>query len=242
MLMKSIIIIMISALAGLMFIPCICIIQLYAQSIPIGLHYGSGSPEAQFKAADQSLMVMPTAYTMPKGSSSFTDYELVVVQYAYAYTDRAHISAAMVFPVQAEMLKTFTIGIKQNYYRGSPVQSAAIISYNPDSRLFFMGNVVSVGNAKASVHGAIFGGTDFSEAPEDYVLMAGGIVSLSPSMALISEIISTSSTLDEEGNGIITLGVRFKGDKMSWDIGGFRLLKDNPEIFLLPLLKATVRF
>ncbi len=200
------------------------------------------SYDRQFLAADQSLMVMPTAYTMPKGGHTFTDYELVVLQYAYGATDRTHLSAGMVFPFTADMFKTFTLGAKQNWYRGDLVQSAALLSYNIELKGGMFGNVVSVGNDKVSGHGALMWLFDFEDVSSAAGVMLGGIVKLSDRVSLISELLSTTQFMDEEGNGVFTLGVRFRGQKMSWDIGGFRLLSEMEGVYMLPLLKATVLF
>ncbi len=198
--------------------------------------------DEQFKAADQSLMFMPTAYTMPRGSSSFTDYELFIVQYSYALTGRTHISAAMVFPMHAELIKTFTMGVKQNYYKEGPFQSALFVSYNPEAQGGMFGNVVSLGNTKASLHAAAAWVTDLTEIQKDYAVMVGGIIGMSNRVSFMTEILSTSQVIDEEGNGIICFGFRFKGDKTSWDLGGGRLLKDNSEFLFFPILKATILF
>jgi len=196
----------------------------------------------QFLAADQALMIMPTAYTMPKGSSSFTDYELFLIQYSYAMTSRTHISAGMVFPMAADLLKTFTAGIKQNYYTEEMLQSALWVSYNPYVEGGMFGNVVSLGDKKASLHAAAAWVFSTDKISKDYAVMVGGIASLSPRTSFITEVLSTSQIIDEEGNGIISFGFRFKGEKSSWDIGGGRLLRGNSGLLFLPILKATVMF
>jgi hypothetical protein len=197
----------------------------------------------QFKAADQSLIVMPTAYTMPKGKQSFTDYELFLIQYAYGITDRTHISAGMVFPIVMDMFKTFTFGVKQNYYRGRLLQSAALVSYNPEVNGGVLGNVVSVGNPKVSAHLAAFWVTDMETISKNYAIMLGGIATLSPRFAVISEVWTSNQIFESDLNGIFLIGVRFKGENVSWDIGGFRpIQEDGGTILFLPMLKATMMF
>jgi hypothetical protein len=214
---------------------------LYAQEVePVVLH--RPAPEDQFKAADQSLMVMPTAYTMPKGASSITDYELFIIQYSYGITSRTHLSAGMVFPIHKELFKSFTIGLKQNYYNGTPLQAAFMCSYNPHYKTGAFGNVLSVGDYRASLHGAAFWVVNKNDISSDYAMMLGGIVMLSKRASLISEFITTSDILDQEANGMITLGVRLKSEKLSLDIGGFRPLSNGGDMIMFPLLKGTFLF
>jgi hypothetical protein len=216
---------------------CLLFILLLAFSL------WSEGADPQYMAADQSLLLMPTAYTMPVGSSSLTDYEIAFLQYTYAATPATHLSAAMVFPIHEEVFKTFTLGVKQNYLKYNKVQSAVWLNFNPDTRIGTFGNVISYGNPKASAHLAALWVTDLTEVQSDFGVMMGGIVNLSERTALLSEIISTSRTLDQDGNGVILFGIRFKGKGASWDVAGIRLLKDHPsEIIMLPYLKATFVF
>jgi hypothetical protein len=197
----------------------------------------------QFKSADQSLILMPTAYTMPQGKSTFTDYEVVFVQYAYGLTDRTHLSVGMLFPIVPEAFEYAVLGVKQNYLKYKGLQSAAIVSFSPKTTTGLFGNAISLGNSKASLHGDIFWGTDFEDVSNGFLFGVGGLVNVSNRVALMSEVISFSELLDEDANGVWTMGVRLKGDGMSWDLGGFRMLKgDQGSLILIPLIKMTVLF
>ncbi len=199
--------------------------------------------DAQFQAADQSLMVIPTAYTMPKGASTFTDYEIIIVQYAYGLTDRTHLSIGMPFPISTEVFQYSALGVKQNYLKYGKLQCAASLSWMPKAEGGALSNVVSYGGVKASVHGFIGITFDYDKVNSGSLLALGGIVDVSKRVALMSEIITYSAILEEEANGLLTLGVRLKGDRMSWDLGGFRPLSgDTGSLLLFPLLKLTVLF
>lgn len=213
----------------------------------------SAQVDEQFLAADQSLMVMPTAYTMPMGKSALTSFELVLLQYSYAVSNRAHLSAGMVFPFTTDMLKTFTLGAKVNYYRGADVQTALWASYTPDPNTATLGHVISVGNPKVSGHfiAALAGNLSENEAQSIFGL--GGIVSLSERVSGIGEVyylpgklISFNDEIDSDSSrdwrGIL-LGIRFKGEWMSWDLGGMRPLSDwGDDLLALPFIKATFMF
>jgi hypothetical protein len=197
-------------------------------------------------AGDQSLLIMPTAYTMPKGSSAFTDYELIVIQYSYAIGNRTHLSAMSAFPISAELMRSLTIGVKQNYFKSGMLQSAAWVSFTPDNeiRLLTFGNVFSYGTSKTSGHAAIAIGANMQDEISSAIIMVGGTTRLSNTINLMGEFMSSSEVLAEDAaSGIINIGIRFKGPKLSWDLGGFRPTKgDTGDVLLLPFLKATFIF
>ncbi|MFA7017160.1 MAG: hypothetical protein WC190_07810, partial [Candidatus Cloacimonadaceae bacterium] len=122
--------------------------------------HGSGNRIDVF-SADQSLMNWPTAYTMPKGSSSLTSFELIVLQYAYAFPDRFHLSIGTAFPIAKDLIKTFTLGTKVNYLRYNVLEAAVMMSYTPHYKIAMVGNIVSVGNPRASVHLLLAHAEDF---------------------------------------------------------------------------------
>jgi hypothetical protein len=200
-----------------------------------------------YYAADQSLLFMPTAYTMPQGTSALTDYEVVILQYSYAISNRAHLSAMSAFPVSKELLRSFTIGTKVNYLKSGMLQAAVWGSFTPDHafRLVTFGNVFSYGTPKTSGHAAVGFGSNMTDKLSSAALMAGATTRLSKSLNFLGEITTSSEALkkDESFNGLLTVGIRFKGTKISWDLGGFRpLAGDDDGIFLLPYLKATFIF
>ena len=85
----------------------------------------------KFRAGDHELLLMPTAYIMPKGISYFSDYELFFLNYTRAFTSRTHIGIFTLFPITTKFLETITIGFKQNYYRASIFELAFWGTYTP---------------------------------------------------------------------------------------------------------------
>jgi len=199
--------------------------------------------DEQFKAADQSLMIMPTAYTMPKGASTFTDYEVFIVQYAYGLTDRTHLSIGMPFPIVTEAFEYSALGIKQNYLKYNKLQLAASLTWMPKAKGGAISNIISYGTPKSSVHGLVSFAYDYDELKNGALLALGGIINASKRADLMAEILTLSEVADEEGGQLITMGVRIKGDRMSWDLGGFRpLTGDAGTLILFPFIKLTVLF
>ena len=194
-----------------------------------------------YHVGDHELFLMPTAYTMPKGTFYFSDYELFFLNVTGAPFDGTHLGVFTLFPITSDFLKTLTFGIKQNYYRSYYFSSAVFGSFTPDYPGFTLGNVLSIGTPKTSLHLALSLIDDFSGDTEPQVLFMSGI----RYHVIILEYTNLKSWAEKDFDGIITFGFRFGGKKISWDIGGFRPINKeitNSTLILLPFLKATVHF
>lgn len=208
--------------------------------------------ETPFYAADQSVFLLPTAHTMPRGTHALTSFEVLLLQYSFSATDRLHLSAGMVFPVTADMFKTLSLGAKYRYLSQGKVNSAAWASYSPDPQLFTAGNVVSLDANKASLHFAAALYANAEEGESRILFGLGGIAELSHRVNLMGEIIMVPETewIEEEDidevtgyEGLLIVGLRFKGEKISWDLGGARSLEEGQgDLIAIPFLKATFLF
>ena len=205
--------------------------------------------EENYEPADQSLLLLPTAYTMPKGTSALTNYELAVFQYAYALSDRLHLSAAMVFPIHKEVFKTFSAGIKLNYLQIDQLQSSLNFAVNPHFRVMNLGNTISYGSAKTNLHlnvGLVLNEDSVLEDIDgDYIYYGGlGFIdNVSKRTAVIVEYALGAGNDDSDAESIVALGLRFKGQRISWDLGAIRPVSADMDDFIaLPFIKATVMF
>ena len=204
----------------------------------------------EFYAADQSVFILPTAYTMPAGTHAFTDFMIVLMQYSYSVTDRMHVSAGMVFPFEKNMLKTFSFGGKYRYLSSGNLDSSAWATLTPDPMTMTVGNVLSWGNPNRSLHLAGAGLFNLKEGEGNFFFGVGGISQLSGRINLMGEVVLIPSdfedgavTISSEYEAIGIVGLRFKGQKISWDLGAARMLtEDMGDILAIPFLKATFLF
>jgi hypothetical protein len=74
--------------------------------------------------ADRGVL-LPTAYTHPKGTYFLSDYELLILQIGYALTDDTQFSVTGVPPVGAEEAAFVDLTLKTSLYRGPLVRVAA---------------------------------------------------------------------------------------------------------------------
>ena len=199
--------------------------------------------ENRYRPGDHEVMMMPTAYTMEKGQSYITDYELFVLNYTYGITSRTHISALVMFPIMAEFYKTFSFGIKQNYWRSEYFSGALYATYMPligeEQNLITFGNVLSIGNMRKALHIGIGAISEFEHIEPIYML--GGTINLSKMVSLLVEYSNTNELLDNDFIGLLSFGIRFRSGRMAWELGGIRPLADTGDSFIMfPWLKATL--
>ena len=197
----------------------------------------------EYKVGDHELCIMPTAYTMPTGDKYFSDYELFFLNFTFAPTNRTHVGIFTLFPITTDFLETFTVGVKQNYLRTKNLESAVWFSFTPEVEGVNFGNVVSMSRENSSLHLGISAIKGFDAKKWEYLYMIGGKMDISERTALITEYGNSSSMIEDDYSGFMLLGIRFKGERVSWDIAGIRpVAEDTGELLFFPFIKATVYF
>jgi hypothetical protein len=192
------------------------------------------------------LLLMPTAYTMQSGQSYLSNYELFFLNYSYAPSNSTHISAFTLFPITKEFIDTFTFGVKQKYLNNESVKAALWGTYTPKISVLTFGTVLSFGSGPDGLHVGISTAnsldTDNSSDSWELIYMAGYRLDTSRKISLILEYTNFSSAVDQNFNGLLSLGIRFRGQNITWDLAGIRPLESAEDLFLIPLLKATFLF
>ena len=196
----------------------------------------------EYQPGDHELLIMPTAYTMEKGQSYFSDYELVFLNYSYAVSSGTHLAVFTLFPVTADFLETLTFGAKQKYINGEDVKAAVWVTFTPKVSGLTIGSVFSFGKPSNGFHLGIGTASSFEEKTEEWplVIMAGYRVDISGTLSLLAEYTNAKAAIDEGFNGLLSIGLRFRGETMSWELGGIRPLETTGDLLFLPLLKATL--
>lgn len=197
----------------------------------------------EYQIGDHELLIMPTAYTMEQGKSYFTDYELFFLNYTYAVTNTTHLSAFTLFPVTNDFLQSFTIGAKQQYLNNEAFKAALTATFTPKDGIVTFGTVFSIGKTPAGLHLGVSTASsldpDESSGHWEWIYMAGYRIDVSRKIAIIAEYENFSSAVNEDFGGLLSLGVRFRGESMTWDLAGVRPLENTGDFLFAPLLKAT---
>jgi hypothetical protein len=195
----------------------------------------------EYQVGDHELLLMPTAYTMEVGQSYFADYELVFLNYTYAVTPSTHVGIFTLFPITKEFLETVTLGVKQKYIDGDYITSAVWVTYTPKVSGLTAGNVLSFGKPSHGFHVGIATASSFEENTDalTLIVMLGYRVDISNKLSLLAEYTNAQAAIDEGFNGLFSIGIRFRGENISWELGGIRPLESTGDFLFAPLLKAT---
>ena len=197
-----------------------------------------------YRVGDHELMLMPTAYTMEKGNSYFSDYELFFLNYTYAVSPSTHIGIFTIFPVTKHFLETVTLGAKQQYLNSDFIKAALWSTYTPKVSGFTVGNVFSLGKNSHGFHLGISTASSFEDNTDEweFIYMLGYKIDISRKLAFMAEYTNLETAIEAGFNGMLTLGIRFQGESTSWDLAGVRPLESTGDFLFFPLLKATFLF
>ncbi|MCB9652645.1 MAG: hypothetical protein H6729_00745 [Deltaproteobacteria bacterium] len=106
-------------------------------------------------ANSDRVILFSTASTHPEGTFFFTDYEVILLQFGYAITDRLQVSLTGVPPMIKDQSYFFDLSAKYNVYRGPVFRAAAIgaltVITEDSGEAFFGGRLGGVGQFCFSV-------------------------------------------------------------------------------------------
>jgi hypothetical protein len=178
------------------------------------------------------VWLMPTALSAPKGTWSFSDYELFLVSASYAFTDQLSVSAATLIPIVADQPFWGLFHAKLQILRAGNLRLAAqgavtVVSDENDS--FSAGELGAAAtlciDAECRSHvsgflGAAFAYDDQSSVP---FLVAGSLVAgLTKRVKLVLEADSGFIAGDINGtaDGLLAwYGLRFTSRNIGVDLG-----------------------
>jgi hypothetical protein len=221
-------------LALLLLVPCAAAISQEELPPP--------ADSVEYSPGDHELFLMPTAYTMNEGDAYFSDYELFFLNFTYAPTSRTHVGVMTLFPITNDFVETVTLGLKQNYVRTRNFEAALWGSYTIKNSLYSIGSVFSVGRRSLSLHMACSLTGEAKESNNMLLLLVGARADISRKLCGIVEYTNAKELLDQDFNGLISIGLRFRGESTSWELAGIRPLERTGDFLFLPFLKATFLF
>lgn len=196
----------------------------------------------EYKPGDHELFLMPTAYTMPQGTSYITNYELFLLNYSYAITSSTHIGIFSMFPITDRFINTITLGVKQHYFNYKSIQMAAYASFTPENGGYSLGNTISIGRPENGFNISL-AYVDFEDGPDsEMVYMLGYRYDTSENISLIMEYTNAKSSMDNNFRGLLSAGIRIRSTNMSIELAGMRPLESTGDLLLWPLLKGTYYF
>lgn len=199
-----------------------------------------------------SIMLMPTPATLPKGDHYFRSFELFFMNYGYGIIDDLNLSLAFLFPLTTEwnFLATglkWQIMDREEAGLGLALNGSYLMAPDEQSYRTF-GGVIGIGDARRSLNLAVDYGVDENDDGGERVFV-GGDFQLSRKIKIFAEWASSGLVMevgddDDDFNGFINLGFRLFGDSMAFSMGAFRPLinEDGGSFVALPLIMFSAHW
>jgi hypothetical protein len=203
-----------------------------------------------------TLLLLPTAFTPPKGSLVFRDFELLFLTLGYSPTASTSVVAGAMFPVSTQF-NAATLGVKQQLYLSGDRATAFAVTGNVtmpfgseinDAGFLWLANgVVSHRFLRGfGVHAAAggVGAQGRGESVQSLSLGAGADLRVHDNAKLIAEYLRGGTSFDPGGSlSLLNFGIRLHGERLSADIAAVKPLEGEIEgLWLYPLVTIGYRF
>ncbi|HLP40188.1 MAG TPA: hypothetical protein VK465_01665, partial [Fibrobacteria bacterium] len=214
--------------------------------------------------ADQALFFLPTGFTPPQGSFLFRDFELLFLTLGFAPTGSSTVTGGFLFPVTSEF-QLLTAGIKQQLFADLENRYAVAFAGNITKPIGenVEGQFITTSNLVASFRGpnlemqawdgfGVHAAVGYLGASDDEGDWAGAFsfgigteARITRNAKFMAEFLS-AAPFDPEADvdgGLLTLGIRLHGDRLSADIAGLRPMVEGEsmDIVFFPLLVVSYR-
>jgi hypothetical protein len=195
------------------------------------------------------VVLLPTAFTHPRGTVFFSTYDIAILQAGYAVTDDTQLTLTAL-PVPSESFTILDLSAKTVVYRGAWFRAAALGSASGavggDIGAIFIGRVGGVAQGclrRACDSSLVLSSNVALVGP--VLLMANGvgaIVRLGERVSFLGELatlIPIGSVGGEFNGGTVSGGIRLHYRNWGFDFTALHPFRS--EAPLLPLLTATYR-
>jgi hypothetical protein len=184
------------------------------------------------------LFFGPTAKTIPQGSGYLAVYELIFPFLGVGITDSFVLAGGTPLLFGDMDSRPFWIAPKLKVFDTGRTQGAlgvlAVRVDDEDAGLLY--GVVTHGSQKSSLSVGLGYGYVEDDLAENPAVMLGGEIRMSPRVKLITE-----NYIFPGGSGVVSLGPRFFGRKLSADLGLAAPLGAD-EFFAFPLINFVYNF
>jgi hypothetical protein len=199
--------------------------------------------------AGYALFALPTAFMPPKGAGTFRDFELFFLTLGYSPTSTTSVTAGTLFPLVGSF-GVLTLGVKQQLFEIAGTATAVTGNLTlplegPDGNIFNANALLGHRFAANGYEDAlgVHAGYGFMDGPGEGLLGVYGFgseVRLGAHAKFIIEYVSAGEFVD---GGLLNLGFRLHGERLSADIAGIRSLSaEGTDLLLIPLVIVNYRF
>ncbi len=198
-----------------------------------------------YRHGDSGLLIMPTAYTLPKGMFQASTWWFGVYTLGYGVTEDIQLNFSSVFPFEKELLDGITGSAKYGLHQSEKVDISSWLTLTPLLDLVSTGVVGSSDLGRVRLHGGVGLGVDYVQSEYLDVWMGGADFQMGKRRLLYFETISTTKSVFNELSNLIILGVRFYRQDFSYEGALVRVFEDSnkdSDWWWFPMLKFSLTF
>jgi hypothetical protein len=202
--------------------------------------------------AGYALYMLPTAFMPPAKAFTFRDFELVFLTFGYSPTSTTALTAGTFFPITGHF-GVLTLGGKQQLFQFDGTAAAVTASFTlplegADGVLINTNAVISQRFALAGYRDAlgIHGVVGYLAVKGDGggegqgVFGFGAEARISSHVKFIGEYVGLQEFSQD---GLLNIGIRLHGERLSADIVGMRPVEaDGSDLLFIPLVIVNYRF
>lgn len=212
---------------------------------PLSAQETSANPTT-YRASDNTLFVLPTGQTVPKGTHQLNSFQLFFVGYNYGITDRFQVGGSAFFPLNLSIFReSLLFSAKYHLYSGNKLDVSAMAAIFPANGVTLAVSSATYTLNRTRLHGGLGTGFSFTD-PADaapFVALFGADHNLSHRVSLMVEYATIASTiLVDDANGLFTFGARFHFEQGNIDFGAMRPTSVGDAFFAFPFLRGTIEF
>jgi hypothetical protein len=194
------------------------------------------------------VVLLPTAFTQPKGTFFASTYDIAILQAGYALTDDTQLSLTAL-PIPSENATILDVTAKTVVYRGPFLRAAALGSVS--GAIASDVGAVFIGRVGAVAQGCLRPACDSSLVLSSNITLvgvmlmvngAGAIVRVSEHLSLLGELatlIPIGSAAGQFNGGMVSGGLRLHYRNWGFDFTGLHPFRSD--VPFVPLLSATYR-
>ncbi len=194
-----------------------------------------------------TVMLTPTPETLDAGDVYFRNFELFLINVGYSPSDAVDLSAGTLIPITGDFVFG-TVGAKVRLLprEKAPVGLALTgsILFTEEDRVATFGGVIGIGNRERSLNLAVNRSESDGDDSGLWFMLAADTRLTNRSKFIIEYGNSTEAIGDDDEddfNGLINVGIRWFGERMSFTLSGIRPLEETGgDFFLFPLAMFSV--
>lgn len=205
-----------------------------------GRHQYEGDPDPD----TNTIFFTPTPETLGDGGY-FRNFLLFFLNTGFALHEDLDLSVGTIFPVASD-LASISAGLKWRVLSRAehPVGVALVVNGTiiDDYRSGTFGAVAGIGDEDRSLNVAVGRYAEHEGGEASTVVLAGADVRVGPRMKFLIEYGTSSDVIDSDVDGLINVGFRWFGDRMSFTLTGFRPLEDTGDFVVFPFTMFSLHF